>query len=62
MEKDSSGKKRARGILELNSKYTALRGVVCTPTYYQLSLGARTLTLLSNGKCVCPNDLQTVSF
>lgn len=53
MEKDSNGKKRARGVMELVAKYAALKGSISAPILYNIRLGARSLRLFSTGKCVC---------
>lgn len=57
------GKKRARGVLELCADYMALKGLIKAPTLMQSNFGIRSITLKSDGKCVCGHlDMQTVSI
>ncbi|XP_072931388.1 intermembrane lipid transfer protein VPS13B isoform X3 [Epargyreus clarus] len=48
-----SSRKRARPLLELSATYGAVTYLVCAPTTLRVRAGARTLLLVSHGKCTC---------
>ncbi|XP_068617900.1 intermembrane lipid transfer protein VPS13B isoform X2 [Battus philenor] len=63
MEAEVGGRRRARGVLELEATHAAVRSYMCAPTTLRLRAGARLLVLRAQGKCVCghypstsPND------
>ncbi|XP_052746449.1 intermembrane lipid transfer protein VPS13B isoform X2 [Bicyclus anynana] len=53
MERESSGRKRSRAILEVTATDAVVGCSMCLPTSLLIKTGARSLTVASRGRCVC---------